>query len=266
MSMDTPNQAYPNASTTTASPMPIFLPDPSIKGASFDQLLQNRGVRFIHKKAVPCPNKLSEDNNAHHPSCQFCDDSGILYYEEKEIYGVFSGNSIEKTFEAHGVWEIGSAVVTLPTMYADGTQADFNTYDKLIMPDFEVRLWETKEYEVRTNLIQGLRYPIKKIEFACSIVDNVKTIFLEGTDFTITSDGDIQWIVGREPSYDAMKEQGEVIVYAYFANPVYIVLQSLRELRITQEVVNGQKVAKRLPQQILVKRDFLAKPAEKLPG
>ena len=46
----------------------------------------------------------------------------------------------------------------------------------------------------------------------------------------------------------------------YAANPVYNVLQTLHELRVTQELVNGEKVAKRLPQQVLVKRDFLFKP------
>jgi len=34
----------------------------------------------------------------------------------------------------------------------------------------------------------------------------------------------------------------------------------MRELRITQQMINGQKTAIRLPQQILVKRDFLFNP------
>lgn len=267
MSMDPPNQQYPIAPatsvTSTQSPMPLYLPDPSIRGVSFDQLLNQRGIRMIHKKAVPCPNMQSVNTNAHEPDCEFCDDSGIIYYDQKEIWGVFSGNSIEKTFEAHGIWEVGTAVVTFPTEYPDATQADFNTYDSLLLPDFEVRLWEMKEYEPRTDRKQRLRYPITKMEYATSISNGVQRFYTVGVDFNIV-DGDIEWIAGQEPFYDTSRDVGETIVYGYFARPVYIVVQSLRELRITQEMVNGVKQAKRLPQQILVRRDFMVGAAEKL--
>jgi hypothetical protein len=257
MSMDKPNQQYPNFPTNSNSGMPIYLPDPSIKGQSFDDLLKNRGIRLIHRKATPCPNILTVDNNAHDPDCNFCDTNGFLHYGEKEVWGIFSGNSIEKTFEAHGIWEIGSAVITLPTEYPDGEQADFNTYDKLEIPDFTVRLWELKEYEPRDGMIQELRYPIEKVEFASSISNGVQRFYYPDIDFTITNKGEIQWIYGRTPFYDANRGVGEVISWAFYAHPVYLVVQSLRELRITQELVNGQKIARRLPQQILVKRDFL---------
>ena len=261
MSIDKPNKPYPNSPATspisTSSPMPIFLPDPSIKGVSFDQLINQRGIRFIHHKAIPCFNVESTNFQAHQPDCPFCDDSGLIYYESKEIWGLFSGNSIEKTFEAHGVWEIGSAVVTLPTEYADGTQADFNMYDKLELPDFTVRLYELKGYETRPGLIQDLRYPAKKVEYASSITSGVQSFYTQGVDFNITSSGSIEWVYGKQPSYDQVNERGDVIGWAYFANPIYIVLQSLRELRITQEMVDGIKIARRMPQTILVKRDFL---------
>lgn len=268
MSMEKPNKPYPTppatAPTSTQSPMPIYLPDPSIKGISFDQLLNQRGIRFIHHKAIPCMNVESTTFQAHEPDCGFCDDSGLIYYDSKEVWGVFSGNSIEKTFEAHGVWETGTAVVTLPTEYPDGTQADFNTYDRLELPDFTVRLWEHKSYEPRPGGIQSLRYPIKNIEYVSSITNGVQKFYQVGVDFNITEDGDIQWIPGKEPSYNQELERGEVIGWAYYANPVYVVLQSLRELRITQEMVDGVKQARRLPQQILVRRDFIVGSGEKI--
>ena len=266
--MKRPHHPYPDApatsGTSTPSVMPIWIQDPSIKGVSFDQLLSQRGIRLIHRKAMPCPNIVSTEFMAHQPDCSFCDDSGIVYYDEKEIYGIFSGNSIEKTFEAHGVWEVGSAVITVPTEYPDGTQADFNTYDQLIIPDFPVRLWQLKEYDNPSDLTQTLRYPVKRVEMAMSITDNVQTIYKQGVDFSIDSDGDIVWISGREPDYDATIPRGEVVGWSYFAHPVYVVIQSLRELRITQEMVDGVKQARRLPMQILVKRDFLFGSGEKI--
>ena len=268
MSMDTPNRPYPGPPATSPvsvqSPMPMWLPDPSIKGASFDQLLAQRGIRMIHHRAIPCFNIRSTDFNAHDPECPFCDNSGIIYYSATEIWGIFQGNSMEKTFEAHGVWDVGSAVVTMPTIYPDGTQADFNTYDKLELPDVTVRLWQQKMYEPTPGNIQDLRYPVEKIDYASSITDGVQKFYNVGVDFNLDADGNIIWVDGRQPAYNNALQRGEVVGWAYYAKPVYVVLQSLRELRITQEMVNGVKQIRRLPQQVLVKRDYLAQKSDKV--
>lgn len=261
MSMQKPSQVYPNSPMSSDTFMPQFLQDPSLKGLSFDQLIQNRGIRFIHRKAIPCPNIKSIDDNSHDPNCAICEGDGMFYYQEKEIFGLFYSNSLEKNLEQQGMWEIGTAVLTFPTEYADGTQADFNMYDQLVVPDFTVRLWELKEYEPAPDNRQYLRYPINNIEFIASVIDGVLKPFVLGVDYTIV-DGGIQWVAGKEPGYSNIEERGRVFTVAYFANPVYNVVQHLRELRITQEMVAGQKVAKRLPQQILVKRDFLSNPNE----
>lgn len=255
--MDKPDQRYPSYPTSTPSQMPALIPDSSIRGANFDDLLRNRGIRFLHEKATPCPNIVNVDNSAHEPDCNFCDNNGFLHYDPKEIFGIFSGNSIEKTFEAHGVWEIGTAVITFPTEYPDGTQADFNSFDKLTIPDFTVRLWELKEYEPRPEDIQELRYPIENVDYVSSITDGVLKMYHKGADFNINDKGQIVWVYGRTPSYNSSSGHGEVLTWSFYARPVFLVVQSLRELRVTQEMIAGQKMAKRLPQQILVRRDFL---------
>lgn len=257
-----PDQVYPVSPTSTPSPMPLFIPDVSIKGVSFDQLIDNRGIRFIHRKAAPCPNMQTVFDNSHNPNCPICDNSGIFYYEEREIYGLFYSNSLEKNLEYQGVWEIGTAVVTLPTEYDDGTQAEFLMYDQLVIPDFTVRMWELKEFRPATNRRQELRYAIFNVDYLASAVDDALKVFVEEEDFNIV-EGDIEWVEGRQPDFDKANDRGDVYVIQYYANPVYTVLQHLRELRISQELVNGQKIAKRLPQQVLVKRDFLSNPPEK---
>jgi hypothetical protein len=220
---------------------------------------------MTHEKATPCPNILTLDSNAHEPQCTFCDNNGFQHYGAKDIWGTFTGNSIQKTFEAHGVWEIGTAVVTLPTEYPDGTEADFNAFDRLTLPDFTVRLWELKEYEPRPGNVQQLRYPIEKVDRVSSILQSgqVEKIYTQGVEFNIVN-GNIVWVDGMQPSYDPLTGHGEVLTWSFYAHPVYLVVQTLRELRITQELVAGQKVARRLPQQVLVRRDFLPTAAETL--
>jgi hypothetical protein len=179
----------------------------------------------------------------------------MMYYREKEIYGVFYSNSLEKNFEMQGIFEIGTAVVTLPTKYPDGSKAEFNTFDQLVIPDFTVRLWELKEYEPRPNG-QQMRYPIESIDYIAAVKNNQLVPYEQGTHYNIV-DGKIVWIAGQEPDYDNVNERGEVYVVVYFAHPVYNILQHMRELRITQELQGGVKVPVQLPQQVLVKRDFL---------
>lgn len=256
MAKDKPDAVYPPPAlspTSTPSFMPMYNPDASIRGESFDQLLQSRGIRFTHSKAVPCPNILTLDSNAHEPLCPFCDNNGFQHYDPKDIWGILSGNSIQKTFEAHGVWEIGTAVITFPTDYPDGTFADFTAFDKLVIPDFTVRLWELNQYEVRPGNLQQLRYPIQSVDRASSILQHgqVEKIYKQGVNFNISAQGDIAWIYGMTPAV------GEVLTWSFYAYPVYLVVQVLRELRVTQEMVNGQKTPRRLPQQVLVRRDFL---------
>lgn len=257
-----PNEIYPNSPTTSPSQMPLYIPDFSIRGESFDQILANRGVRFIHRIAAPCPNMKSITDNNHDPNCLVCGNHGFVYYREKEIFGVFASNSLEKNFEQQGVWEIGTAVVSLPTEYADGEQADFNTFDQLLIPDFEVRVWELLEFQPTPNDQQLLRYSIQNIDQIFSVINNQKVDYQEGVNFTIV-DGAIQWIPGKTPPFFDSDDRGTVLSITYLANPIYNVLQHLRELRITQEFVGTTKVAKRLPQQILVKRDFITRLPDK---
>jgi hypothetical protein len=255
------NGTYPTSPTSYNPTSSLLIPDPSLRGISFDQLLQNRGIRFIHRLAAPCPNINNVEDNGHDPNCQVCDGNGMFYYREKEIWGVFSSNSLQKNFEMQGIWEIGSAMVTLPTEYPDGTTAEFNTYDQLVIPDFTVRLWELKEYEPRPDG-QQMRYPITSVDYMASY-DNSSTLkeYKEGEDFNLVN-GKISWIPGKEPEYNNVDERGDVFTINYFANPVYNVIQHLRELRVSQELVNGSKVPLKLPQQVLVKRDFLANSPE----
>jgi len=178
---------------------------------------------------------------------------------------MFVSNSLQKIFERQGIWEIGSAIVSLPTEYSDGTEADFNTYDQLTVLDYEVRMWEIKEYQPTANGFQQLRYPITHVEYLSAVIGGVLKVFVQGTDFNVV-DGKIQWLGGHTPPYNPARQVGEVYTVSYFANPVYNVVQTLRELRVTQEMVNGVKQAVRLPQEVLVKRDFLPNGSEKVGG
>lgn len=262
--MTKPSATFTPAETSVPSFFPPNLPDPSIYKDNFDQLLNRRGIRFLHYKSLPCPNIKILDDNSHDATCEQCDGSGIIHYDPREIIGIISSNSVEKQFEYQGAWEIGSAVVTMPSEYSDGVQADFTLYDKLEVLDYTVRLWELKEYEPRPQNTQQFRYPIEKIGYLITATNSEVKEFVQGVDFTV-DDGLIKWIPGHTPNYDHINDMGQTYSVAYWAHPVYIVLQPMRELRVTQQMMpDGTKMAVRLPQQLVIKRDFLVNKPEKL--
>jgi len=86
--------------------------------------------------------------------------------------------------------------------------------------------------------------------------------YVDGVDYVIEN-GNIKWLI--LPYYNNVEELGEVLSIIYIANPVYAVLNVMHELRVTQEydISTGTKIARRLPQQVLVKRDFLINDADK---
>jgi len=255
--MDKPNQKIPLSINSTPVFMPLNIPDPSIKGDSWDQLLENRGIRFKHYKAVPCCNMVSLETNGHRAGCPFCDNNGMLYYGGKIITAHFSSNSLQKMYEYQGVFEAGSAMLTIPTHYDDGTECDVNMFDKLEVLDFETRVWELLEYKPTIDGKQVLRYPIIDIEYMSAVREGSLVLYTKGTNFTISTEGYIKWITGKTPTYDKEIEVGLVLSISYICKPVYIVLQIMRELRVTNEMLpDGTKVARRLPQQVLAKKDF----------
>lgn len=246
VSMPKPNAQYEDRLRQYASPMPVNIDDVSLRAESFDQILQNRGIRFIHEKVIPCPNISSLEDNTHNPNCTFCDVNGMYTYDRKEVYGIFTSNSLQKSFERQGYWEIGNAVVTVPSLYDDGTVCELSMFDKLVIPDFTVRLFEMQTYNAG---IVSARYPINAFDYMASVEDDVLVTYTQNTDFSITN-GKIVWIgTGKNPS--------GVFNLAYYANPVYVVVNQMRELRVSQQLVGGDKIATRMPSQYLVKRDYM---------
>lgn len=234
--------------------VPRFIHDPQLIPEHFTQLLNNRGIEFEHSKATPCANLTSLENQDHNPNCRECD-NGFEYYDNRNITGVFSSNSLEKMFEVQGFWGISTAVITFPAEYNDGTQADFQYFDKLVLPSFTHRWWELIEYNFETGL-DKLRYPAVTIE----ILKTPDKTFIEGTDFELTTNGFIEWLsIGETPTWNPDLNKGQIYSISYTASPVWHVVQLLHELRVSQsyDTNTNLKTAIRLPQQVVVKRDFL---------
>jgi hypothetical protein len=189
----------------------------------------------------------------HNADCDLCDNAAMISYWHKTIYGGFVPSDMDRMYEINGQWDNSSCTISFPAVYEDGEEAEFMKGDKLILRDFTVRLFHMVQYKGTTI---KCRYPIDSVDVIMSAKDGVLKEYKVGIDFDLVQ-GNIVFIKGKEPYYNKTARASEVLSISYYAKPVYIVEKMTSELAITQELVNGVKTSRRLPQTLICRRDFL---------
>jgi hypothetical protein len=244
------------------------LPEPQFDGASFDEFIRSKGLRWRHLQSSFCPNISDLESHVHDPNCRICD-NGYIFYGQDEIFGIMEQNKLERFWEIQGLWDAGAAVATFIS-YLDGPNGeqsqgkmvDFMVGDKLVCLDYTFR-W-TELVENSPTGIDRLRYPAITVEF----LRDAWTIYCRGVDFEITPDGMISWLsTGKRPAYQTARSRGGIYTIVYTAHPVFFVEQIIHEIRATkgEDRVTGNVQAIRLPQQLLIRRDFMFKhPGDKI--
>ena len=102
-----------------------------------------------------------------------------------------------------------------------------------------------------------LRYNATEVEFITTASRGVNNPFVEGTDFSLDSNFNLQWILGGDrPSYDPNIGLGEAFSVSYQFRPVYRVLQAIHEGRYSQEYSSAGRNTTRFPQMFLIRKDY----------
>lgn len=257
--MRRPTKTFPPSPGQVRKLTPDRLPDPQLDPLHFEELIKNRGLRWKHERATPCPNVTSLETNDHDPNCRACE-NGMIFYSPTEVHGVFQGNKLERMYEIQGSWDVGEAIVTF-SAYADdddgnpgkGDAVDLQHFDKLTCLDYQFRFQELVEHSLTGP--DRLRYPAQTVEYLST---KDKQFYLD-QDFVIDANGYIQWLGQNRPGHDQLNDQGEIYTIAYCAQPVFYVVQLIHEIRASKAVdqMTGLSTAIRLPQQVLIRRDYL---------
>lgn len=238
---------------------PSILPNPLLDPIGFEQLIRNRGLRWKHEKGAICPAVKDLETLEHDPNCRKCE-NGYLFFNPVEVMGTFESNKLEKMYEIQGTWTVGEAITTFAS-YLDGpngepglgAMVDFQQGDKLTCLDYSFTWQELVEYSLLGT--DRLRYPALHVDF---LADTERTYALN-TDFEITPEGNIKWVSGNRPKYLADRSKGSVYTVVYSARPIFYVVQIMHEIRATKGYnrKTNKVEAVRLPQQLLIRRDFL---------
>lgn len=215
---------------------PIALRNIDLSRKAFDDLIQNQGIDLVLKKVSICPNRTSIHQESHNINCDFCD-SGYIYYDSVEFKGVLQTSGLEKIIKDAGSWVTGTAMITAPN------QIRFDYFDKIEVSGAKARFNQLIERDSDSN-IDRAHFRITNV---FNLVDsNNKKYGLE-SDYTVTSQGYIQWISDNRP------EDGQIYTLSFEYTPKFVVLDHLKFVR---DVIEGGE-HKNLPQQILVRIDYL---------
>lgn len=257
--MRRPSKTFPTSPGFMASGTPKNLPDPQLDPIAFEQLIHQRGLRWKHYRATQCPNIKSLETGIHDPNCRQCE-NGQIFYGGAIVHGLNMQYKLEKLYESQGAWDLGNGVVTF-SAYADdedgnpgmGPAIDLQPFDKLICLDYSFRWSEVIEHS--PTGIDRLRYPALTVEY---VATKDKVYYID-EDFIINEVGYLKWTGQNQPLYDQLNSLGEIFTVAYTAQPVFYVIQLIYEIRATKafDQTTGAITAVRLPQQVLIRRDYL---------
>ena len=224
-----------------------------INPEDFNALIRDQGIRILHQAVTRCPCFIGRvDSGQVDINCTKCE-NGYLPFENTNIFVYIESTLLNRQFQMMGTWDVGSAVMYSPSLKEDlKTEFYVGYFDKITVLDF---------LEVYSEVLQrgkgNTDYPSFPIQLIRTVQSDKRT-FIWNIDFTINTDGNIQWISKNQPGFDLEKGIGEVYTVAYLRNPVYRVVEVTEENRFVLTGVRSPvKLPERLVQQCIIKKDYL---------
>lgn len=253
--MKKPTDTYQPSLGSHQTLTPRDLQDYSLNPTHFDDLIRNRGLLFTHTHALPCPCVDDINASVHSTECSHnaCD-NGFLQVLPKQVWGYFNNDQLNKLFEVQGEYNSNMAIITFSAHYVDGSEADFSTFDRVEMEaEYSKRMYE--RFESSPSGLDRLRYRATEVEY---LISHSGKVYEQNVHF-ILDNGWIKWVGVDRPQYNQALGRGETCSVSYTTKAMYYVNHVMKEIRGSQQfdTGTGQKIAVRLPQHVLVTRQFL---------
>ena len=224
------------------------------KTGKFDKLILQKGYELIWEKSGMCP--CIDAHATPVLQCNLCKGKGFFYFDAQPITGFTQSLSSDKYAEDYskfGDWIIGKAMLTSRACDQISLRDRItNVRSEVVYKQIFVRDIEQEEHDemdpnddATTKAVTRLRYPV----ITTTKVRSVDTVYVEGTDFRITSKGRLEWI-GNSP------KNKEVVSVSYSCHPVWIALDASHIIRETQVENDGVVVFEDCPTQTIVSLEF----------
>lgn len=221
-----------------------------------DKLVDDLGVRVRLYKSVPAPNMKSlesMDQDVNDPTSN----NNMVDFDCKETVALFQQQQLMEQFGIQGTFHIDEVLITFRSGITLAPLA------KLELLDFEEDFYELITRQEGVD-VDNLKYKACGVLAIFTYDRSTKTLdrYHFGTDFNLTSEGNVEWISSHKPD----DRQVYSIYYKY--HPCYRAIKAVHRDRFSQynlrpndikapKVTIGNNTYVKCPETWIVKRDFL---------
>jgi hypothetical protein len=237
-----------------------------------DFFVTSSGIDYSHWKAMPSPIGLKDRGDYRRDGLDVLTSNGMLYVCAGVFTGCETDNTTDKKRTDGGIIDPSVSRLILPRFYNttksvagsvnnnpvdDGKRIYLAPGDRLYVsdPDANVKVsnYQKMTYEVGPNVPM---FPI--IELEIPIIDSRNISYVQGLDYCITSDGNINWMAGgSNPGIDPETGKGRVYSIRYLYKAFHYVVSLPKEVRMTNITTGGVRVPERLAYYAVIQREYI---------
>lgn len=237
-----------------------------------DTFVTGSGIDYSHWKAMPSPIGLKDRGDYRRDGLDVLTSNGMLYVCAGIFTGCETDNTTDKKRTEGGIIDPSVSRLILPRFYNktksvagsvntsavdDGGRIYMAPGDRIYVSDpvanVKVSNYQRMTYEVGQNVPM---FPI--IELEVPIIDSRNISYVQGLDFCVTGDGNINWLPGgNNPGIDPETGKGRVYSVRYLYKAFHYVISLPKEVRMTNVAEGGVRVPERLAYYAVIQREYI---------
>jgi hypothetical protein len=237
--------------------MPDIIPEIKFNLDTQEKFGNARGVVFEHWSAIPSPIGLKDRGDYRRPdSLDTVSENGFIYKKVGCFVGTIIGNSHQNnsTVAEAGIFDNSTARIVIPRFYKD-TEKSISLLpgDRIYAKDIELGVENYQRAQYNPKSSDYLQFPAKCVS---QLMDSKGISYEQGKNFTISENGNIRWIAGKDnPGIDPETGKGRIYSIRYEYIAFWYIQQLINEIRITNN--NGAEDPARMPYHAAIQREYV---------
>jgi len=223
------------------------------------------GVEYLHYKSMPSPiGKNDRGDFRRNDGVDTITSNGMIYKCAGKFTATMTDNSRDRKRGEAGVLDPSESKLVLPRFYnvdggvSNGERIYLSPGDRIYIadPDADVLVSNPQEMDYEPGIDNVPMFPIVKMELP--LIDSRNIEYIQGVDYTITSDGNIRWLAGgKNPGIDPNTGKGRVYSVRYLYRSYWYITVLLKEVRVTNVTTDGERRPERMPYHVMVMREYM---------
>lgn len=224
------------------------------------------GVEYFHFKAMPSPiGKNDRGDYRRNDGVDTITSNGMIYKNAGKFTATMTDNTLaKKRGQSGGELDDSESRLVLPRFYNldpgvdNGERIYLAPGDRIYvadpLADVLVSNYHEMDYEVGIENVP--MFPIVTLELP--IVDSRNQEYVNGADFRITANGNIQWVEGgKNPGIDPATGKGRIYSVRYLYRSFWYITRLPKEVRVTNVTTDGERAPARMPYHAIAVREYV---------